>query len=354
MRLIVTAMKNEGPFILEWAAYHLSIGFDRFLVYTNDCEDGTDAIWARLAELGYGAHELNDDIRARGVQKTALMRADDHPLTAEAEWLACIDADEFVNIRYGEGGLDDLFAALPGADMIMLCWRRFGASGVAAYRDAPVVEQFRRAAPEICPYPFHNYGFKSLWRRAAGWRRIGVHRPLDLDAGAAPRVVAADGREAPVYRDKGLWLGPKTAGYGGAQLNHYSLRSAESFLVKSERGLPNSRTTDLDLGYWTERNYNQVEELSIQRRLPAMREVLARLMADPTLARLHEEACAWHRRRIETLLTERAPLQLYLRIIVAETSATLPASPDRLNPLIARSWEMERAERKGGGRGSED
>ena len=51
MRLIVTAMKNEGPFILEWAAYHLSIGFDRFLVYTNDCDDGTDAIWASRLKI---------------------------------------------------------------------------------------------------------------------------------------------------------------------------------------------------------------------------------------------------------------------------------------------------------------
>ena len=120
MRLIVTAMKNEGAFILEWAAYHLSIGVDRFLVYTNDCEDGSDAIWERLAALGYGAHERNDDIRARGVQKTALMKADDHPLVAEAEWLGCLDVDEFINVKHGAGTLDDLFAALPEADMIML------------------------------------------------------------------------------------------------------------------------------------------------------------------------------------------------------------------------------------------
>jgi hypothetical protein len=233
--------------------------------------------------------------------------------------------------------------------MIMLCWRRFGASGIAAFRDAPVIEQFRRAAPEVCPYPFHNYGFKSLWRRGAGWRRIGVHRPLDPDPERVEglRAFLADGREAAPYRDKGLWLNPRVSGYAGAQLNHYSLRSAECFLVKSERGLPNSRITDLDLGYWAERNYNQVEELSIQRRVPAMREKLAELMADPELARLHEATCAWRRARIAALLDEREPLALFLRIIVTETSAALPASPRRLNPLIARSWELERAAKKG-------
>ncbi|MGB8813172.1 MAG: glycosyltransferase family 2 protein, partial [Paracoccaceae bacterium] len=38
---IVTTMKNEGPFILEWIAYHRMIGVDDFLIYTNDCSDGT-------------------------------------------------------------------------------------------------------------------------------------------------------------------------------------------------------------------------------------------------------------------------------------------------------------------------
>ena len=39
---IVTTMKNEGPFLLEWIAYHRAIGVSDFLVYTNDCTDGTD------------------------------------------------------------------------------------------------------------------------------------------------------------------------------------------------------------------------------------------------------------------------------------------------------------------------
>ncbi len=35
-------MKNEGPYIVEWIAYHRAIGVDNFLIYTNGCEDGTD------------------------------------------------------------------------------------------------------------------------------------------------------------------------------------------------------------------------------------------------------------------------------------------------------------------------
>jgi hypothetical protein len=339
-------MKNEGAFILDWVAYHLSIGVAQFLVYTNDCDDGTDAIWRRLAEMGVGAHVENDRIRARGVQKTALMRADDHPLVVEAEWLGCLDVDEFINVKHGEGRLDDLLAAAPDADMFMLAWRRFGAARIPQYRDAPVLEQFTRAAPEICPYPFHNYGAKSLWRRDAGYQRIGVHRPLDLAESAAPKVVNAVGAPLERYRDKGLWLNQTNAGYAGAQVNHYSLRSAESYLVKCMRGLPNSKITQLDLAYWAERNFNAVEDVSIHRRLPAMREKLAELKTDATLARLHDAAVAWHQQAIQTALADPALLKLYLTAIITETITAAPRFAAKLNPLVAKSWEAERADRK--------
>ncbi len=51
--LIVTTMKDEGPFILEWLAYHRSIGVTDFLVYTNDCSDGTDEMFDLLQEKGH-------------------------------------------------------------------------------------------------------------------------------------------------------------------------------------------------------------------------------------------------------------------------------------------------------------
>ena len=56
---IVTCMKNEGPFILEWLAYHRAIGFDDFLVYTNDCTDGTDTMLDALQARGIVQHRDN-------------------------------------------------------------------------------------------------------------------------------------------------------------------------------------------------------------------------------------------------------------------------------------------------------
>jgi hypothetical protein len=50
--LLAATMPNEGPYILEWVAYHLAIGFTDIVICTNDCVDGSLALLERLQELG--------------------------------------------------------------------------------------------------------------------------------------------------------------------------------------------------------------------------------------------------------------------------------------------------------------
>ena len=54
--LAVTSMRNEGAFLLEWLAHHRAVGFTDVLVFSNDCDDGTDAMLDRLAQLGWLTH----------------------------------------------------------------------------------------------------------------------------------------------------------------------------------------------------------------------------------------------------------------------------------------------------------
>jgi hypothetical protein len=55
----VAFAKNEGRFLLEWIAYHRVIGVTDFLIYTNDCEDGSPDLLDRLQELGIVIHVQN-------------------------------------------------------------------------------------------------------------------------------------------------------------------------------------------------------------------------------------------------------------------------------------------------------
>ena len=142
--VIVGCMKNEAPYIVEWVAYHRAIGVDNFLIYTNDCTDGTSEILDRLQQLGVLQHRNNDDWKGNSPQQSALNKALKEPVIQNAEWIAHIDVDEFINIRCGNGTLADFFAAVPDATNVAMTWRLFGHNGVTQLRDELVIEQFGR------------------------------------------------------------------------------------------------------------------------------------------------------------------------------------------------------------------
>ena len=335
---IVTSMKNEGPFILEWIAYHLSIGFTHFLVYTNDCSDGTDEILNRLQDLGH-VTRLNNPYKADKGQKPqrgALNDAVTQQAVTGADWVFVSDVDEFLDIHVGDGKIDDLVAAANDPHVISATWRFFGNGDVHRFEDGFITEQFTRCAPKFLPKPRTGWGFKSLIHRDAPYARLGVHRPLDLDEDHEGQVrwVNASGRIMPdaVTGPNMSWRSTKrTVGYELATLNHYVLRSAESFLVKRERGRVNHVDEDQGVEYWARRNYSTEVEDSILGRLPAAKQVFGDLMRDKTLAGLHKEAVAWHRGRIEDLKTRPDYKALYDRI----------TEPDQLDAVYIQKPDAE-------------
>ncbi|MDZ4067115.1 MAG: glycosyltransferase family 2 protein, partial [Tabrizicola sp.] len=127
----VLTVRNEASFLLEWLAHHRACGFTDFLVFSNDCTDGTDAMLDRLEAMGWLTHVRNDGPHKEGPQWAALKLADRHPLVRGADWVLYFDIDEFVNIHVGGRTVGDLLAALPDATAITLTWRFFGNAGLS-------------------------------------------------------------------------------------------------------------------------------------------------------------------------------------------------------------------------------
>ncbi|WP_316015319.1 glycosyltransferase family 2 protein [Roseobacter sp. HKCCA0434] len=314
--VVITAMKNEAPFILEWIAWHLTVGVRHFLVYTNDCTDQTDPMLDRLAQMGLVTHLPNPFNREAGQkpQRGALNDAIAQPVVRESDWYLVIDCDEFANVHVGDGTLQGMVAAMNHPDIVSLTWKLFGNGGVHAYEDRPVTEQFTACAPLYLPRPRLGWGFKSMARPSAPSGKIGVHRPLDLDTSGAVRWVNGSGRVMP---DKSMgnstWFSRKASiGYGMVTLNHYILRSAESFLVKRERGRINHVDQDQGLGYWSTRNYaTETDTRAAEFMATRVAPKLAELKADPVLGALHADAVAWHRARIAHLRAQPDYAALY-------------------------------------------
>lgn len=339
--LVVTSMKNEAPFILEWIAYHMAIGVTHFLVYTNDCTDPTNDILDRLADLGHVTRIDNPWKRDSGEkpQHAALKDAVTQKVYARADWVLTIDVDEFLNIHVGDGTIQDFLAATNWPNVVSFTWKFFGNKGIHDYVDRPIIEQFVHCAPEFIRKPRLGWGFKSMFHTSSPYRKIGVHRPLNPHKHRLDEVrwVNGSGRVMPRTNLLRGWRSTtESLGYRLATLNHYVLRSADSYLVKRERGRINHTDQDQGVYYWTRRNYATECDDRIHARLPAMTAVLDRLIADRPLAALHEKAVAWHRDRVACLRADpdyEALYQVLIRddrpdaLYVAKLGGTPPKVP---------------------------
>ena len=323
--VIVGCMKNEAPYILEWVAYHRAIGVDNFLIYTNGCEDGTSEILDRLQDLGILQHRNNDDWQGNSPQQYALDQSLNEPVIKNAGWIIHIDVDEFINVRCGNGTLDDFFDVVPDATNIAMTWRLFGHNGVTKLKDDFVIDQFDTCAPKYCPKPHTVWGFKTMFRNIGAYGKISCHRPNKLAEDFEDRVKWVNGSGVDMTEEaiKNGWRNSKKSiGYDLLQLNHYALRSAESFLIKRQRGRALHVDRSIGLNYWIRMDWSDFKDITIKRNVPRLRAEYDRLMQDEKLRQWHQTGLAWHRAKADELHKTPEFKDLYeqaLRVKLNET-----------------------------------
>jgi hypothetical protein len=325
--VVVACMKDEGPFILEWIAHYRAIGVHKFIIITNDCSDGTDLILDRLDDLGLVRHLPNPimvEQFSKPIQTVAIKYAALQKEFKAADWLMIVDTDEFLNLTPGTGTLPELMDAVGDCDAISFNQAVFGNAGVRTFEDRPVTEQFfhrfnfESVNPRLYPMMF---GIKTLVRnREDLFSRYTNHLPR-LRQGRETEVCWLDGSGAPMHPD---FLSDPTRSYPAymfrnkddesgkvvlkrkiydvensthsmGYINHYSLKSLESFIVQSLRGDAVSRKVRRDFGYWRSYDRNDTEDRSILPKLELSRPILADLKSDKVLGPLHDKAVAHHK-----------------------------------------------------------
>ncbi|MEP5732564.1 MAG: glycosyltransferase family 2 protein [Sulfitobacter sp.] len=323
--VIVGCMKNEAPYIIEWIAYHRAMGVDNFLIYTNDCSDGTDEVLGRLMEMGIVQHRNNDNWKGNSPQQHALNQSLKEPLIQNAEWIIHIDVDEFMNVRTGNGTLDDFFAAVPDATNVAMTWRLFGHNDVTQLTDDFVIDQFDTCAPKYCPKPHTVWGFKTMFRNIGAYAKISCHRPNKLDEAFEKKIKWVNGSGQDMTRDaahNGWRSSKKNVGYDLLQLNHYALRSAESFLIKRQRGRALHVDRSIGINYWIRMDWSDFRDLTIKRNLPRLRAEYDRLMQDDALNSAHQTGLAWHKAKAAELHTMPEFADLYAQALSVKLNET--------------------------------
>ncbi len=338
----VSMMKDEGPYVIEWVAHHLAVGFTDLVVYTNDCSDGTDEMLIRLEVLGLAHHRRNVIPEGLRPQPSALNHAQDEPVVGLSDWVMVFDADEFISIRHGDGTLDDLISATKaqGANGIVITWRIFGSGGVVDWSRAPVTEQYLLAAPVTWN---KGWGVKTLFTFDPDYWKLGIHRPkmktrhIKTDFPDRVKWLTGSGKEMEDYFKFRGWRSiTRTVGYDWVQLNHYAVKSVDSYAIRKMRGNVNNKKDKYNSDYWSLQDRNEVRDDTMLRYTEKRNRMIAQLLEDPELNRLHFAALA----RAEARLGELRPTEAYRDLVTDLAKAsTVPISQIVAKPPQARDKE---------------
>jgi len=230
---IVAIFRNEAPYVLEWLAHHRTIGFSNVYIADNVSDDGTSELLAALDRLGYIRRISFPTSEGQPPQFAAydrLLREFAH----EEEWVALIDADEFIlplaEHRDVEGALAPLVEQ-GDIGAIALNWACYGSSWRLNHTSGLVMERFfRRAFQKFGP----NYHYKTILRRSAFERVLQNPHHLELKPGF--RYVRMDGEELCPHQKHGQGLSTDVL-WHGLRVNHYLVKSRQEFWEnKSPKG----------------------------------------------------------------------------------------------------------------------
>ena len=320
---LVATVKDEGPYLWEWVAYHRMIGFHNIIIFQNDSADGTHEILTEMARQNLVTYRYNRAPRGCH-QVRAYTRATRQQGYMDADYVMALDLDEFLVIHAGDGTLPALFDAMPEFDCAYINWQKFGNSGFVAPQNGLVTENFTR-----CENPsdmaVRVEAFKALFRRTA-YERPGVHNPRAHATGAEGlRIVNGSGLPADAFETRNFQCSdPGLKRF--AQINHYIVRDASSFILKSAKGSAHQANRNIDHRYWKNRNKNESQDVRLAVKAPKLRAAMQEmdLLTEGKLSALTRQARAVHRRGIEAAMAEDWARKLY-ELCVSDPSSQLPA-----------------------------
>jgi len=340
--LIATA-RNEGPFLLEWIAYHRAIGFDRIIILSEDSADGSEYLLDALDDADVITHVPKSDLPpapGNGYRTRAYAYALTLPEVQASDWVMVLDIDEYLNIHTGNGTVGDLLDTLDDlgdTDVFSPNWRIFGNAGYAGYADQSVLSTLTRANPDSTVLHDKHLGIKSMFRPAPVVR-IGPHRPQLDNAhinGKVPTVWRNGSGDDVTERLllKGWSVTAQTQGADLAQVNHYMIRSNAIFALHNLIDDPlGGEQSPLSVADHTVFNTNHVNETSISRWIKATSAEVKRLRADPAINEAHLDTVA----EFQTLISE---MQI---ATAADATSPIPAllSPEKTKAIMQSQIAM--------------
>ena len=142
---ITSIQRDRNPYIIEWVAFHLCMGFTDFFIYAHKCTDAMSDTLKKLAQhYPIIVKEIDDD--APPQLKIYWESINEH--VANIDWMAFIDGDEFL-MPMQHASIGEALASYQDKPISALgvYWMCYGSSGHLTEPQGLVTENFTRHAP---------------------------------------------------------------------------------------------------------------------------------------------------------------------------------------------------------------
>ena len=309
---LILSIKDEGTLIWEWVAHHLLCGFTDIFVFQNDSTDGSIESLKALHKAGVITYFDNTGPR---LTANRMWKAHAYRKIAKlTEYQSCdyalaLDADEFLCIKTPNGHLTEFLSIVQNAPEIRLNWRIFGSGGFAEFSDDLVTERFTAAqsADAIKSKPI---GFKTLYQPEA-FDHPAMHRPRPFSEEPIKQTNGS-GLASDEFEISTRYKSNDPSGQKFAQLNHYILRDAQSYLLKLARGRPRNASFQ-PYAYWQDNDLNETQDNILANRAAALRAKMGELdsLTSGILSSQRQLAMDHQQKRVQALLLHPELKKIY-------------------------------------------
>ncbi|MBP1872370.1 hypothetical protein J2Z19_002082 [Ensifer adhaerens] len=252
---VAAIMRNEGPYILEWIAFHRSLGVENFIVADNVSDDGSSDLLTALHDVGIIHRIPFPHVPGQAPQLPAyaeIIRL----FGSKFEWLAFIDADEFLLPTDGSHRVDGILSCVnEDIGAIAVNWAIYGSSGRVEPGDGLVVERFQHRAAQDCHINKH---YKSILRSKA--YASNENHPHGFNLLPEYRLAYPCGGTVQFDRAGHSGISSKVE-WSKLRLQHYVIKSQTEFLLKkAARGRAMTNLNLRDFDFFRNHDKNDIHE----------------------------------------------------------------------------------------------
>ena len=234
MKVVITSMRNEADYILEWVAWYVYLGFDKVVVFTNDNTDSTINELDKLHKKGVVEYyELTPPKESRP-QMYAFNQGLKWLHENKPEWAMCADADEYLLLNK-HNNINEFLNSFPAdTDAIAINWKIFGSGNLNFKGNGYTIERFLLRAKDN--YPIHSQ-FKSIFKYNNKLTRFHHRAIYGKQNVEKTKYYFSNGNElSDSAKRPGFKKEDSYINYDVAQLNHYTTRSIGELAEKMTRG----------------------------------------------------------------------------------------------------------------------